>query len=237
MAPPGGQVDGAGALGDVDVGVEHPEELVERGAGRLHHVEQLRQLLDGLEQVRERSTKNVTVPTVRVASWTQPATDPTAIAVASDTGSSMTGGTRWTPSPTHVGVVESYGCGSTANRRLLGSSRAKAWMTRTPAMPSWSCDRCRRCRRARRGRRRWSRAGTCGRRGPRDSAARCRAVPGVDPTPPPDRRRAARPGRRGRWWPGGGRSRWWCARPSPRPWRRGSRAPWTGRPPTWRRRG
>ena len=51
---PLGQVDGARALGDVDRRVEQLEQLAQRGAGRLHDVEQLGELLDRLEQVGER---------------------------------------------------------------------------------------------------------------------------------------------------------------------------------------
>ena len=54
ISPLGGQVDRAGALGHVDRRVEQLEELVEAGAGRLHGVEQLAELLDRLEQVVER---------------------------------------------------------------------------------------------------------------------------------------------------------------------------------------
>jgi len=48
----GRQVDRAPALADLRLRVEEPEELVERCARRLHGVEQLTQLLHGLEQVR-----------------------------------------------------------------------------------------------------------------------------------------------------------------------------------------
>ena len=50
---PDGQVDGAGALLDGGAGVEQPEELGQRRAGGLDQVEELAELLDGVEQVAQ----------------------------------------------------------------------------------------------------------------------------------------------------------------------------------------
>ncbi len=72
---------------------------------------------------------------------------------------------------------------------------------------------------------------------PRGSARWWPAAVRGCPRRPPGRRPPAPPGRPGPPSPAGGRSPPSSGPSSPRPGRRGSRAPWSGRPPRWRRRG
>ena len=135
-----GKVDRSPLLGQVAPRVEQAEQLVEARRGGLHRVEQLAELLHGLEEVRQQQHERDDGAERDLSLVHEPSADADDRRGRGDAGELDQ---REVPHRDshglHVRVVE--GAVALGEPSPTACSRPNAWMTRTPVMPSCSDER------------------------------------------------------------------------------------------------